>query len=424
MKKILVHVLGSLLMSGSLFAQTLKVGTPETVGVSTERINQITQLMQSYVDRHQIAGSVALIARKNQIVYYGSVGKSNIEKNIPLEKEAIFRIASQTKAIVSVGIMMLQERGKLHLLDKVSKFIPEFKNTTVAIPNAQGEGYQIVKAEREITLRDLLTHTAGIGYGYETATDLWKKAGLQGWYFANREEPILETVKRIPSVPFASQPGKQFVYGYNTDILGAVIEVVSGQSLKDFLQENILDPLEMHDTYFYVPKSKKVRLASVYRPTKNGIERSPEESNMEGQGEYVMEEGPNKSYSGGAGFLSTAMDYAHFLTMMLNKGTYNGNRILSRKSVELMTVDHLEKATFPWVGGTGFGLGFSIVKDLGKKGALGSVGEYGWGGAYHSTYWVDPKEELIVVYFTQLIPSGGIDDHEMLRTQVYQSIID
>jgi len=204
--------------------------------------------------------------------------------------------------------------------------------------------------------------------------------------------------------------------------LGAVIEVVSGQSLDQFLQDNILDPLGMVDTHFYLPESKTDRLATVYSSSPTGLQEAPHPGGMVGQGAY--EEGFRKSYSGGAGYLSTASDYAKFLQMMLNEGTLYGHRIISPKTVELMTVDHLGDIAFPWAQGVGFGLGYSVVEDLGERGVLGSEGEYGWGGAYHSSYWVDPEEDLIVVYFTQLIPAIGVDDHDKLRALVYQAIID
>src|SRR6056300_372466 len=381
-----------------LIAQELERVSPEEVGVSSDRINQLTSVMQEYVDQNKMSGAVALVARKNKIIYYNAVGKSDLENNRMMRKDAIFRIASQTKAIVSVGIMILQEEGKLLISDPLSKYIPEFKESKVAVSNEDGS-YSIVKAAREITLRDLLTHTAGIGYGQGIASDLWEQASIQGWYFAHRNEPLLETIKRMGNLPNDAHPGERFVYGYNTDILGAVIEVVSGQSLASFLQTKILDPLKMEDTHFYLPKEKANRLATVYSSTNKGIKRAPDTGTMISQGAYI--DGPRKSFSGGAGLLSTAKDYAQFLQMMLNGGTFNGNRILSRKSIELMTTDHIGNKSFSWSGGTGFGLGFSVVTDLGVRGQMGTKGEYGCGGAYHSTYWVDPKEELIVVYFTQ-----------------------
>ena len=421
MKKISLLPILLFLFSFHISAQELESASPEEVGVSSDRINRLTNVMQEYVDQNKMSGAVALVARKNKIIYYNAVGKSDLENDRIMNKDAIFRIASQTKAIVSVGIMILQEEGKLLISDPLSKFIPEFKESTVAVSSNDGN-YRIVKSKREITLRDLLTHTAGIGYGQGIASDLWAEAEIQGWYFANRDEPIIETVKRMANLPNDAHPGEQFVYGYNTDILGAVIEIVSGESLASFLQTRILNPLKMMDTHFYLPKVKEDRLATVYSSTNDGIKRAPDKGTMISQGAYVN--GPRKSYSGGAGFLSTAKDYAQFLQMMLNGGTYNGNRILSRKSIELMTTDHLGSVSFPWSEGTGFGLGFSIATDIGIRGQMGSLGEYGWGGAYHSSYWVDPNEELIVVYFTQLIPAQNIDDHGKLRTQVYQAIID
>ena len=402
-------------------AQELTKVAPEKVGISSERLEYLTQTFQDYIDEDELPGATILVARKGKVAYFESFGKNDLENNIPMTHSSMFRIASQTKAIVSVGIMMLQEQGKLLITDPVGKYIPAFMETTVAVSKENGS-YDIVKANRPITIRDLLTHTSGVSYGQGIASDLCEEAKIQGWYFADRDEPILATVTRMADLPFESQPGEQFVYGYNTDILGALIEVVSGKSLEVFLKENILDPLEMTDTHFYLPKEKKERLAVVYSPSENGLERAPNPGGMVGQGAYV--EGPRKSFSGGAGFLSTSMDYAKFLQMMLNQGTYNGKRIISPNTVKLMTVNHLAQATFPWARGTGFGLGFSIVEDLGARGMPGSVGEYGWGGAYHSSYWVDPKEELVVVYFTQLIPAGDIDDHGKLRALIYQALVD
>ncbi|MDG3582003.1 serine hydrolase domain-containing protein [Galbibacter pacificus] len=402
-----------------LSAQTLPETSPEAVGISSNRLTYLTKTFNDFVKDDALPGSVLLVARHGKIAYYKAFGKKDIEKNVPMKKTDMFRIASQTKAIVSVGIMMLQEQGKLSITDEVGKYIPEFKKTTVAVAKEDGS-YNVVAAKRAITLRDLLTHTSGIGYGNGIAADKWKEAGIQGWYFADRKEPILETVKKMGNLPFDAQPGEQFVYGYSIDILGAIIEVVSGETLNDFLHTNILGPLKMNDTYFYLPKDKKDRLAVVYSPSGNGLEKAPNPGGMVGQGAYV--DGPRTSYSGGAGLVSTASDYARFLQMMLNKGTLNGARILSRKSVELMTVNHLRNIKFPWADGTGFGLGFTVVEDLGARGTMGSVGEYGWGGAYHSTYWVDPKEDMVVVYLTQVIPTKTMEDHEKLHSLIYQAL--
>ncbi len=417
----LIPIFLAFILHSSLSAQVFEKVEPEKVGMSSERLERLTTTFQEYIDKGELSGAVALVARRGKIAYFKSFGKCDMENNILMEENSIFRIASQTKAIVSVGIMILQEEGKLLITDPVGKYIPAFNKTTVAVPKDDG-GYDIVKADRSITIHDLLTHTSGIGYGDGIAKDLWEKAKIQGWYFADRDEPIQAVVSRMAGLPFDAQPGEKFVYGYSADILGALIEVVSGESLNTFLKNNILDPLGMNDTHFYLPKNEKERLTVVYSSSGEGLKRAPDPGGMVGQGAYV--DGPRKCFSGGAGYLSTALDYAKFLQMMLNKGEFNGKRIISRKTVELMTVNHLGEVQFPWTKGTGFGLGFSILEDLGLRGTPGSEGEYGWGGAYHSTYWVDPKEELVVVYFTQLIPAIGVDDHSKLRALVYQALVD
>lgn len=400
-------------------AQVLAPAVPDSVAVSSERLERLTATLQQYVDDGQLAGAVALVARHGRVVYHVALGMRDMESRDAMPTDAIFRIASQTKALVSVAVMILQEQGKLLISDRLSKYLPEFKATTVAIEQ-DGGGYKVEPSRRPITLRDLLTHTAGIDYGQGIAKDRWAKADIQGWYFAHREEVMRDTVARMASLPFAAHPGERFVYGYNTDILGAVIELVSGQSLDVFLREAILDPLGMDDTHFYLPTDKTGRLATVYSARASGLKRAPEPGLGIGQGHYVK--GPRVSFSGGAGLLSTAKDYARFLQMMLNGGTLDGMRVLSRKSVELMTVDHLNG--IPFRAGQGFGLGFSVVTDLGARGQPGSVGEFGWGGAYHSTYWVDPQEGLVVVYLTQLIPADGLDEHSKLRALVYQALTD
>ena len=409
-----------LLLSLSLSAQQLKTVPPAKVGMSAERLQRLTDALNGYVTDGKLAGAVALVLRHGKVAYVKAVGYRDIESKLPMTDDVIFRIASQSKALVSTGIMILQEEGKLLISDPVGKYIPQFDSTTVAVPR-EGGGYEVVRAKRKITIRDLLTHTAGIGYGGGPAADKWKEAGITGWYFADRDEPIAATVERMAALPMDAQPGEKFVYGYNTDILGVVIERASGKPLDVFMSEKVFKPLGMNDTYFYLPKEKASRFAAVYAAnTKGPVTRAPDAGTMFAQGQYV--DGPRKSFSGGAGILSTAHDYAAFLTMILNKGVHNGKRILSRKSVELMTVNHLR--TIPYGEGAGFGLGFETTEGLGARGRIGSEGEFGWGGAYHSTYWVDPKEDLVVVYFTNLIPAGSIDDHGKLRALVYQAIVD
>lgn len=420
------------LLLGKVYCQDLKSDLPENNGMSSLRLSNIDSVFSDYINNKKLPGAVILILRNGKITYHKSFGMSDLENQVPMTNDKIFRIASQTKAIVSVGIMMLQEEGRLLLSDSLSTYLPEFEKSTVAEPvservNRNGDSsYKIVQAKRAITIRDLLTHTAGIGYGYGLAAELWENKDLQGWYFAHKEEAIQESVKKMAKLPMEKHPGEAFVYGYNTDILGALIEVVSGKPLDVFLKERILDPLGMHDTSFYLPNDKASRLSVVYNQKENGLVRAPEKGEEFSQGHYLK--GPRKSLSGGAGLLSTSTDYAIFLQMLLNDGTFNGKRILSRKSVELMTSNHLggdyyKDVAFPWDYGTGFGLGFSITNNFGDRGVLGNVGEYGWGGAYHSNYFVNPKEKLIVVYFTQVVPIT-LDDHQKLKTLVYQSIVD
>ncbi|MDM3870062.1 serine hydrolase [Porticoccus sp. W117] len=409
----------SLLLACSLVrAGDLPAASPEALGMSSDRLQRLDKQLQAYVDNKKLAGSVALVARKGRVAYWKAFGYRDLESNQPMQRDTLFRIASQTKSLVSVGIMLLQEEGRLLISDPVDKYLPEFAKTTVAVVDEAG-GYQVVDAKRPITIRDLLTHTAGVGYGEGLAADRWKAAGIQGYYFADRDEPIAETVNRMAALPFEAQPGEKFVYGYSTDILGVVIEKASGQTLDAFLKTRLFEPLGMHDTHFYLPKSKKARLAVVYSSTdKDDIERAPNPGTHIGQGAYLN--GPRKSFSGGAGLLSTAMDYSRYLQMLLNGGELDGKRILSPKTVELMTVNHLDG--LPFNKGNGFGLGFYVTHDLGASGELGSVGQYGWGGAYFTTYWVDPREELLVVFMTQLVPAKGVDAHQKLRSLVYQAI--
>jgi CubicO group peptidase (beta-lactamase class C family) len=391
---------------------------PEDVGLSSERLQRITATFTGYVKDGRLPGGVVMVLRKGKVAYHQAFGVRDRDSAAPMREDAVFRIASQSKAPVSVGVMLLQEEGKLLIGDPVGKYLPEFLKTTVAVPRAGG-GYDVIAAKRAITIRDLLTHTAGISYGDGPAADKWKAAGITGWYFADRDEPVGQTISRLAALPFDAHPGEKWVYGYNTDILGVLIERVSGQPLDRFLHERLFAPLKMQDTYFYLPENKSDRLATVYSAGPDGTTRTPDTGGMVSQGAYLK--GPRKSFSGGAGLLSTAGDYARFLQMLLNGGELDGARILSRSSVRLMTVDHI--GAIPFRPGQGFGLGFAVVEDVGERGLPGSVGEFSWGGAYHSTYWVDPAEELVVVYMTQLIPAGSLDDHAKLRALVYQAIV-
>lgn len=430
--KSVVHLIVPVLLAASMPLGTAGVAHAQTTaaasgsrapaGISAERIKRVGQLLQAYVDQGRIAGAVVQIQRDGKDVYSIAVGWRDMEARDPMRRDTIFRIASQTKALTSVAAMMLVEDGKLLLNDTVGKHLPEWTKTNVAVPRADG-GYDVVPAKRPITIRDLLTHSAGISYGSGPAEKAWRDAGLFGWYFADRSEPVASFVARMASLPMAAQPGEKYVYGYNTDILGVVVEKVSGKTLEAFLNERLIGPLGMKDTFFYAPREKAARLAVVYGVEAGTVRRVADaqawtDRGHFGQGHYV--DGPRTAFSGGAGLLSTAPDYSRFLEMLRRGGEYGGRRYLSRKSVELMTSNHL--GDIPYNPGMGFGLGFSVRLDLGKAGEFGSEGEFGWGGAYHSQYWVDPKEKLTVVYLTQLLPAGNVDDHGKLRALIYQAL--
>lgn len=326
-------------------AGALDLAQPEDVGMSSERLQRLSRELQDYVDEGRLAGAVALVSRRGKVVFHEAFGDRDVEAVAPMQKDTIFRIASQSKAIVSVATLLLQEEGELLISDAVGKHLPEFMETTVAVARDDG-GYDVVDAKRPVTIRDLLTHTSGFGYGTGIGSDAWAEAGIQGWYFADRDEPIRATVKRMAELPAEAQPGEAWVYGYSIDILGALVEEVAGQPLDRFLDERIFEPLSMTDTHFYLPESKRDRLAAVYAPAPDRIARAPQDGPDSSltQGAYI--DGPRTSYSGGAGLLSTAADYARFLQMMLNSGELDGQRILGRKTVELMTVSHLGDIPF------------------------------------------------------------------------------
>ncbi|HSM04555.1 MAG TPA: serine hydrolase domain-containing protein [Longimicrobiales bacterium] len=395
-----------------LSAQALPMAAPEAVGMSAERLARLDRTLDAYVEADQLAGGVVMIARRGRLAHQYAFGLRDVESGDPMELDDLFRIASQSKAVVSVAAMVLVEEGRLLLNDPVSRFLPAFEATTV-----ETEDGAVVPADRRVTVRDLLTHTAGVDYGM--GREAWEAAGVTGWYFADRTEPIGSTASRMAELPFRSQPGERWVYGYSTDILGAVLEVASGMPLDRLLRDRILDPLGMDDTWFYVPPAEADRLVTVYGSGEAGIRRAPDGPGMRTQGNYL--EGPRASFSGGAGLVSTAGDYARFLQMLLNGGELDGARVLSPASVDLMTRNH----TGDLFRGPayGFGLGFEILQDPGAAAQYGDPGAYGWGGAYHSTYWVDPAQELVVVYMTQLIPAR-VDDHARLRPLVYQAVVE
>lgn len=403
-----------LTLSATTLAQALPTATPASVGLSGPRLNRLSSAMQRAVDENRLAGVVTLVARDGKVVHFESFGQLDRDRNAAMPKDAIFRIASMSKAITSVAAMMLMEEGRLLLNDPVSKFIPSFAKTTVAPQGGNGDP---VPAKRPITIRDLLTHTSGISYGGGALESMYKGKNVYMWYFADKDEPIAATIDRLASLPFESQPGERYVYGFSTDVLGVVVEKASGMPLDEFLRTRIFEPLKMTDTSFYLPPAKKSRFATVYSYSSSGLARAPEPGM--GQGDYVS--GPRKSFSGGAGLLSTASDYARFLQMLLNGGELNGARILSPKSVELMTSNHV--GTLYSEGRFGFGLGFELTEHVGRSGRPGSVGEFGWGGAYYTKFWVDPVEKLVAVFMTQALPSGGSSVQDQFRALVYQAVV-
>jgi CubicO group peptidase (beta-lactamase class C family) len=388
--------------------------------LSAERLKRLDAVLQKYVDDNQVAGAVALVLRDGKTAYERAIGWSDKEAQRKMTANTIFRIASQTKAITSAAVLALVEEGKIGIGDPVSRFIPTFAKTTVAV---KGEGgMSTVPARRQITIRDLLTHTAGISYGtdplvaslYE-ARSLGPAAGY-GWYTADKTEPICVTMERLGTLPFVAQPGEAYVYGYNTDTLGCVVEKASGMALDEFIRTRITEPLGMKDTRFFMPAGQRERLATVYSSGSDGkMARAPE--GARGQGHYV--EGPKKSFAGGAGLLSTARDYARFLEMIRNGGALNGVRILAPRTVELMTTNQV--GTLHSANGLGFGFGFETVDRYGAKGMAG-LGAFGWGGAYGTTYEVDRIGRLVNVLMIQLIPNRT-DIQQKFLTSVYQAML-
>ncbi len=399
-------------------AQELPRADPVAAGFIPERLDRIGAFLDDYTSNGSLPGAVVTILRDGAVVYEKAAGHRDMESGDGMRTNAIFRIASQTKAVVSVAVMILQEDGALLISDPVARYLPAFARTTVAVPRTDTAGYDVVGANRRITIRHLLTHTAGVAYGGGPGGDQWQEADITGWYFAHRDEPVRATVDRMAELPFQAQPGSRFVYGYSTDILGALVEEVSGMNLDEFLYRRIFEPLGMEDTFFYLPPDRTRRLATVYGHDGEGnLVRSPDGPGMNTQGQYTS--GPRISFSGGAGLLSTARDYARFLQMMLNGGSLGDARILSPATVALMTSNHVGDKMG---NGVGFGLGFQVRLDLGAAGAPGSIGDFGWGGAYHTTFWVDPAERLVVVYFTQLRSFRPVDDHGKLRALVYGAL--
>lgn len=426
MKKILLIILSAALFSASI-AQTAKPSSQnaKTPGsLSAERLKTADQVIQSWADKGWMNGGVGLIMRNGKVEYYKAFGYENIEKKTPMRTDHIFRIASQTKAITSTAVMMLFEEGKFLLDEPVSKFIPEFKNPKVLDKfNAADTSFTTIPAKREISIRDLLTHTSGIGYaqiGSSTAKAIYAKNGVVGG-IGVKDISLAESIKRLGALPLFHHPGEKYLYGLNTDVLGYLVEVVSGMTLDEFFRKRIFEPLGMKDTYFYLPKEKQQRLVSLYSHKEGKLKMMEPTYTLSGT---FYRDFPNmdfKMFSGGGGLSSTIMDYGIFLQMMLNGGEYNGVRILSRNSVRMMTQNQIGEISN---GNDKFGLGFGIITAAGSGKLPINEGTYSWGGMFSSTYWVDPKEKIVGLFFTNIYPMQFGDIHDRFKVLMYQSIND
>lgn len=398
------------------FTETSK---PEDAGFSQARLNNIDKLLEENVKNQNIPGAVALIVRNGKIAYFKSFGYSDLEKKTPLKKDDIFRIASQSKAITSLAAMMLWEEGKFLLDDPVSKYIPEFKNPKVIKSfNKQDSSFTAEPAAREITIRHLLTHSSGIDYAVIGSTEfkaIYAKAGIPSG-IGNDADVLADKMKLLGSMPLKHQPGERWTYGLNSDVLGYLVEIWSGQSFDDFLKARIFDPLGMKDTYFYLPKNKHSRLVALHSNEDGKLFKMKSAAFDALDTDYPKLQG--KYFSGGAGLSSTVEDYAKFLQLFLNKGEFNGTRLLGRKTVELMLVDQLPELE------SEFGLGFGLETDENDYLSPASKGSFSWGGAFSTQYWADPEENLIGIIYTNIYnnPHGYINGKFKVLT--YQAIVD
>ncbi len=393
---------------------------PESVGFSSTRLARIDAAMQRYIDAGKIAGIQALVARRGEPAYARCFGQMDVKAGKPVQWDTLWRIYSMSKPITSVAIMMLYEEGHFQLTDPLSRFIPAFKEVKVFAGGDEDE-YETVDLLRPITVHDLLTHTSGLAYGLD-ATDAVDKMYIKHLWQAgtfSRRKPLLQVVNALAALPLAHQPGTAWRYSVATDVLGCLVQVVSGKPFDQFLQERIFGPLGMVDTHFCVPETKIERFAANYGPTKSGglkVIDAPAKS------EFTR---PTRCPSGGGGLISTAPDYMRFAQMLLNQGELDGVRLLGRKTIELMTMNHLPAGMHIWEdASSGFGLGFGVTIDQAQSKALGSTGTYGWGGAANTNFWIDPQEGLIGLLMLQFMPSGTYPVIPDFRVAVYQALVD
>lgn len=425
---LLLLVFHPLISSAQHFTNNLvlKPGSPEEAHFSTERLARIDQYLQSEVDSGFLNGISGMIIRNGTIVYNKSFGYHDAARKIKMKPDDIFRIASQTKAITSVAVMMLYEEGKFLLDDPISRYIPEFKNPQVLQKfNEADTTYTTVPASREITIRDLLTHTSGIGYaqiGSKEANAIYYKAGVSSGIGVGKIR-LADKMKILGRLPLFHNPGERFTYGLNTDVLGYLVEIASGMPLDRFFETRIFKPLGMKDTYFFLPASKKDRLVMLYTEdpkTRKAVVMKPVIQIVEDfNRDYPLQEGTY--FSGGGGLSSTMLDYAIFLQMMMNGGEYNGTRILSRNTVRMMLTNQVGKMDMG--NGNKFGLGFSLTTSEGAAELPTPEGVFEWGGMFATTYWADPKEKIIGLVYRNIWPTshGNSDKYKVL---VYSAIND
>jgi CubicO group peptidase (beta-lactamase class C family) len=425
MKKTTLFLAFSLCV-GLAQAQNLQESkTPESAGMSAERLKRVDALLKEQIDKKWLPGAVAIVARNGVVTYHQAIGTSGIGNDQTMKKTDVFRIASMTKPVTTVAMMLLLEDGKYMLDEPVAKYIPAFKTMQVLDKfNEKDTTYTTIPAKRPITIRQLLTHTSGIGYGFtdKTTGAIYAKAKLTDLATTDKMT-IADEVKILATLPLLHEPGAKFTYSLSTDVLGYLVEVLSGTNLSDFCEKRIFQPIGMTDTHFFRPETDETRLVNVYGENKEGalIKYTPD--SPEAKRLSFPTRGAKTYFSGGSGLSSTALDYAKFLQMLLNSGTYNGTKLLSRKTVELMSTNQIGDLTLG--GGTQFGLGLSILTDKGTFRQLSSAGRLAWGGAFNTTFWIDPKEKMVVVLMTQIYPTSHQSElYTKFETLVYQSIID
>jgi CubicO group peptidase (beta-lactamase class C family) len=403
-----------------VLAQTLVVARPETVGLSPDRLKRIDQMVNSLVDSKGIPGAVVLIVRNGKIAYHQAYGYSDLENKTPMQKDNIFRIASQSKAITSLAVMMLWEEGKFLLDDPVSKYIPEFKNPKVLKAfNPADSSWFAEPAGKEITIRHLLTHTSGIDYAAIGSTEfkaIYAKAGVPSG-IGNDKDLLADKIKILGTLPLKHVPGERFTYGLNTDVLGYLVEIWSGMSFDQFLKKRIFDPLGMKDTWFYLPSDKQNRLVPLYSGRDGKLAKQTSTAYDNVNPDYPKLKGTY--FSGGAGLSSTAEDYARFLQLFINQGQFNNVRLLSRKTVELMLTNQI-----PGLSASPFGLGFGLETSSNDHVSVVSLGTFSWGGAFNTHYWADPKEKIIGLIFTNIYETSHWNIGDKFEVLTYQSVND